>query len=284
MFLERHSDLVGELPGGDERRARIREWAARDEAALPRLIASLLRAGEEDAARALYARLPPPNRWRPARYLLALHLSDRLEAAAALNLPHDLRELSARLQPLAAWHVTLGSGTVITKGSGFLYLGIAAAALGDVESAVADITRSVYDNNRSGAVALNVVARQELAEVLARRQHGADLDHARRLASAVLSEAQRLGMPPFVVRASALLSSLPRRRVKSEGLTPRELEVARLLADGLTNRQVGLRLGISGKTAENHVDRILSKLGFASRAQVAAWVASRDGQGNELLA
>lgn len=90
-------------------------------------------------------------------------------------------------------------------------------------------------------------------------------------------------MHPFVARASALLGGMPRRRLRSERLTPRELEVARLVADGLTNRQIGIRLGISEKTAENHVDNILGKRGFVSRAQVAAWVASEAFDANRSL-
>ncbi len=55
------------------------------------------------------------------------------------------------------------------------------------------------------------------------------------------------------------------------GLTRRELEVAALIASGMTNRQIAERLVISRRTAEGHVERILAKLGFAARSQVAAW-------------
>ena len=58
-------------------------------------------------------------------------------------------------------------------------------------------------------------------------------------------------------------------------LTPRELQVARLLAGGSSNKEIAGRLVISQRTAEGHVERILAKLGFTSRAQVAAWVASQ---------
>jgi DNA-binding CsgD family transcriptional regulator len=59
-------------------------------------------------------------------------------------------------------------------------------------------------------------------------------------------------------------------------LSNREADVARLLADGLTNRQIGARLYISERTVDSHVRSILNKLGFASRAQVAAWITSPD--------
>ena len=55
-------------------------------------------------------------------------------------------------------------------------------------------------------------------------------------------------------------------------LTRREREVAALVAQGLTNREIAQRLFISERTAESHVEQIRSKLGFRSRVQVAAWV------------
>jgi DNA-binding CsgD family transcriptional regulator len=54
-------------------------------------------------------------------------------------------------------------------------------------------------------------------------------------------------------------------------LTPREREVAALLAEGLTNTQLAQRLYISPRTAAVHVSNILSKLGMSSRAEIAAW-------------
>lgn len=59
-------------------------------------------------------------------------------------------------------------------------------------------------------------------------------------------------------------------------LTPRQQEVAALVAEGLTNREIGVRLGIEDRSAEGHLERIRHRLGFRSRAQVAAWwVATR---------
>jgi len=58
-------------------------------------------------------------------------------------------------------------------------------------------------------------------------------------------------------------------------LTHREQEIAVLVARGLTNCQVSTKLGISERTAGNHVARILSKLGLQSRAQVATWATER---------
>jgi DNA-binding NarL/FixJ family response regulator len=57
-------------------------------------------------------------------------------------------------------------------------------------------------------------------------------------------------------------------------LTPRELQGARLIAAGRSNKEIAADLVIAQRTAENHVEHILTKLGFTSRAQVAAWVAA----------
>ena len=54
-------------------------------------------------------------------------------------------------------------------------------------------------------------------------------------------------------------------------LTPREREVAALVAEGRTNRQIAETLVVVETTAERHVANILNKLGFHSRAQIAAW-------------
>jgi len=58
-------------------------------------------------------------------------------------------------------------------------------------------------------------------------------------------------------------------------LIQREQEVALLVAQGLTNRQVAAKLVISEHTAATHVRKILKKLGLSSRAQVSAWIAGR---------
>jgi non-specific serine/threonine protein kinase len=57
-------------------------------------------------------------------------------------------------------------------------------------------------------------------------------------------------------------------------LTRRETQVARLIAEGYSNREIATRLVISQRTAEGHVEHILTKLGFTSRAQIAAWIAA----------
>ena len=69
---------------------------------------------------------------------------------------------------------------------------------------------------------------------------------------------------------------VPRRREGPEGLTAREIEVLRLVARGLSNREIGERLVISPKTAGNHVEHIYAKIGASTRA-TASLFALRHG-------
>jgi len=67
-------------------------------------------------------------------------------------------------------------------------------------------------------------------------------------------------------------SATPARVVAPTVLTKREQQVADLVARGLTNREIAAQLVISPRTAQGHVEHVLAKLGFTSRAQIAAWV------------
>jgi DNA-binding NarL/FixJ family response regulator len=64
------------------------------------------------------------------------------------------------------------------------------------------------------------------------------------------------------------------RRRDDGALGSREADVARLVAEGLSNKQIAARLFISERTVDSHVRSILNKLGFNSRAQIAGWVVS----------
>ncbi|TCN54835.1 regulatory LuxR family protein [Rhodococcus sp. SMB37] len=60
-------------------------------------------------------------------------------------------------------------------------------------------------------------------------------------------------------------------------LTKREFEIARLVADGMSNRAIADKLVISPRTVDGHVERILAKLGVTSRTRIATWVTAHDG-------
>ncbi len=61
-------------------------------------------------------------------------------------------------------------------------------------------------------------------------------------------------------------------KVETGPLSKREVEVARLIAEGLGNKQIAARLFISERTVTTHVGNILNKLGFDSRVQIASWM------------
>ncbi|MGY2873644.1 putative ATPase/DNA-binding CsgD family transcriptional regulator [Marmoricola sp. URHA0025 HA25] len=76
-------------------------------------------------------------------------------------------------------------------------------------------------------------------------------------------------------------AAAPANRPSAEnpgGLTRREWEIAHLLSEGLSNKEIANRLVISQRTAETHVERILTKLGFTSRLQVVSWVAEQQAR------
>lgn len=62
-------------------------------------------------------------------------------------------------------------------------------------------------------------------------------------------------------------------------LTPSERRVLELIGDGLSNREIGERLGVAEKTVKNHITALLSKMGLQRRTQVAAWVAGQRAAG-----
>ena len=73
--------------------------------------------------------------------------------------------------------------------------------------------------------------------------------------------------------------TLTRRRTDHEDptadLTPSERKVLDLIGDGLSNREIGEKLGVAEKTVKNHITSLLSKMGLQRRTQVAAWVAGQ---------
>lgn len=80
----------------------------------------------------------------------------------------------------------------------------------------------------------------------------------------------------LVAEIREFLGLAPLRRTSAPRLTARQREVAALVAAGCTNREIGEQLGIEERSAEGHVERIRTRLGFRSRAQIAAWWAATD--------
>ncbi|HEY8584453.1 MAG TPA: helix-turn-helix transcriptional regulator, partial [Capillimicrobium sp.] len=111
-----------------------------------------------------------------------------------------------------------------------------------------------------------------LGERLRRARRRAD---ARDPLQAALTAFERLGAEPWAARARTELRATGGRAADHEAglieeLTPHELQVALLVAEGRTNREVGAALFLSPKTIEHHLSAIYRKLGLRSRTQLAA--------------
>jgi len=92
---------------------------------------------------------------------------------------------------------------------------------------------------------------------------------------------EAMPLEDVIEKALGVLRNLSGLPVQPEGKRPRsplshrEEDVARLVTQGLSNREIGKRLFISERTVASHVEHILNKLAFNSRAQIAAWAVSR---------
>ena len=236
---------------------------------------AVVTAGRPEAAAEVYRSLGPVNGWGPLPHLVLFSYAFGIAVAVPLGLSADLDALYDRLDPFRGHHVVSGAGAVAYFGPVELWLGIAAHHLGRVDAAVTDLERAAQACQHNGAVGFEVEADVELAAVLARRHWPDDTDRARSLATRAANQAATLGMSPFVDRTKGLRAQLSAVESEPLRLTRRELEVAELVGQGLTNREIARRLVLSERTAQNHVQHILTKLGLANRSQVAVWVNSR---------
>jgi non-specific serine/threonine protein kinase len=115
---------------------------------------------------------------------------------------------------------------------------------------------------------------------MASHQRDCERQTRQALGEAAFQAASRRGLDLPAADAVAYALQQPPEKppipaVSDEGpLTGREMQVAGLIAGGRSNKQIAAELVISQRTAENHVRRILTKLGLTSRAQVAAWAAA----------
>ena len=98
-------------------------------------------------------------------------------------------------------------------------------------------------------------------------------------AEAARKRFEAIGAQLGIRRVQAVLRGLgvrlPRQEYGADALSPRELEVADLVAEGLSNPAIARRLYLSRPTVASHVAHILAKLGFSTRAQIAAWAVQR---------
>jgi LuxR family transcriptional regulator, maltose regulon positive regulatory protein len=182
----------------------------------------------------------------------------------------EIEAASAHLAELRA--VADAVGTRPLRASLNLCEGLVAAAAGDQDEARERLEDAVELFAASGASFELGRARLELARVLA--SLGRE-DAAVREATLALRGLDEIGATAEAARARELLASLgaaPRARAapRDQLLTPRELEVLRLVSEGLTDGEIATRLVLSKHTVHRHVQKIYARLGCSSRAAAVA--------------
>jgi DNA-binding NarL/FixJ family response regulator len=217
-----------------------------------------------DLADRYLRRLPPQNRTDRATglELLVRALTAAGEAAAARTALAELASIAALMKtpPLVA---------IAARASGWL-----AMAEGDADAARRHHEDAVDGFLQSGAPFELAAARMGLATALAALGRSPEAAREARRAVDLLGE---LHAEFHLARAKGLLDSLsvPAGSANSAGLTRREREVLRLVADGLNNQDIAARLFLSDHTVHRHVANIFNKLSVSSRAAAVAQAARR---------
>jgi DNA-binding CsgD family transcriptional regulator/tetratricopeptide (TPR) repeat protein len=236
----------------------------------PAFAALLAELGMEDEARQALVHVREHG-LAPYRSTLWVASLSYLADAASLVGDEAMAELVyAELAPLSGGNVIIGNG-VASYGAADRYLGRLAATLGDHERALEHLERALAANRAMGAQTWVAHTLFELGRVLRMRGRPAD----GRRASALLSEsatlAERIGMPVLLARARALGAQAQHVPGPPDDLSWREVDVLRLVAGGLSNREIGEQLSISGHTVANHVRSILRKTGATNRTEAAGY-------------
>jgi len=254
---------------------------------------ALAESGRLEEAAVAYRGAGPVGAWAPPPYFHVLAWAVGSLVAVALGEREDVGFFYERLRAERGRHAVGGAGNASYFGPVELHLGRAAAFLGRFEDADAALSAAAVCCRAIGAAGFAVEADCELAAMLAQRGGEGDGPRALSLAAGAEDAASRLGMDPWAQRAAELvamhtpLDARGRSRGTAQAgchpgngpLSPREAEVAVLVADGRTNREIASTLFVSERTAQTHVQHILTKLGFSNRSQIASWVWRRPDPG-----
>jgi len=194
-------------------------------------------------------------------------------AYLAAHRPGDAETWLGRAREhLAGWDPI--AGHAVSHADGLVRL-----ATGSMSAAREALERAARGWDERARVWEATWARLDLAYCLIRmNRHGESVA----LIGQVRETADRIGSPPLQSRADELARTSRARGTTEEAwwpLTAREFEVARLVAEGLTNAEIAERLTIAPKTASAHIEHILAKLGVTRRAEIAAWTANIVGPG-----
>jgi DNA-binding CsgD family transcriptional regulator len=178
--------------------------------------------------------------------------------------------LYPELVPLSAGNVVIGHG-VACYGAADRFLGLLATTLGEFALAIEHFERALAVNRRMGAVTWTAHTLYAYGRTLRMRGHPGDAVQASELLTESAALASQIGMPVLLARARGLGARPESVRSPPAELSWREVEILRLVAAGLSNREIGERLYISEHTVANHVRSILRKTGASNRTEAAGY-------------
>jgi DNA-binding NarL/FixJ family response regulator len=163
-------------------------------------------------------------------------------------------------------------GTTALAASAAAAEGVLRRQDGDLATAASCFEQAAAQYERGGAPFETARARFDLAETLAFAGQRGGAEREARLA---LESFQALGAERDAQRARQWLkqSARPQRRGVKPQLTGRQVEILRLVAQGLSNPEIAARLRLSEHTVKRHVANLLTKLGLPSRAAAVAYAA-----------
>jgi DNA-binding CsgD family transcriptional regulator len=190
------------------------------------------------------------------------------DACAALGDEAMAAIIYPELEPLAGTTVMIGH-LVSCYGAADRYLGMLAATLGEAERAEEHFERAMDQNRRMGAWTWVAHTAYEYGRFLRGRGPGAR-DRAQALFGEAAGLAEQIGMEGLLEKIR-LLGVPASESVLPGGLSPREAQILKLVATGLSNREIGEELTISEHTAANHIRSILRKTDCANRTEAASY-------------
>jgi DNA-binding CsgD family transcriptional regulator len=200
-------------------------------------------------------------------------LAMSLEAAIAVGHRSAATALMTRLDCVAHLSFVPVFTTCIGR-----HLGDAAVLVGDRTAARAYYAQALEAAGKIRFRPELALTHLRLAELLLEDADDSARSEALAHLDTAIPELRDMKMLPALERALALSNTYQARSPSLDGLTPREREIASLIARGLSNREIGERLVITEGTVEVHVKHILSKLGFRSRSQVVSWYDRQHGE------
>ncbi|HZQ38231.1 MAG TPA: LuxR C-terminal-related transcriptional regulator, partial [Dehalococcoidia bacterium] len=203
----------------------------------------------------------------PQDFLWLAALTSLAEACASTDSSEHAQVLYEILLPFAARNVVVGAGYACT-GSVARCLGLLAATMRRWDDAERHFEAALAMNARIGALPWLAITRYNYAAMLHTRGDPGDHEHAQALLAQACATADELGMATLARRGAALAEQLrsgaPRSAAAErpnlpDGLSEREAEVLRLIAAGLSNREIADRLVLSIRTVETHLNRAYAK-------------------------